>query len=79
MGYYNGFKKSDLGYSIEYFTSDTMPTEESHGDKYFAVMGPFRTKRGAKFHEAHGLGNPHIQTTDDADRIAKEYAERQRA
>ena len=37
-------------------------------------MGPFRTKRAALFTQHHGQGNPHIQTVNDAERIARKYA-----
>lgn len=56
------------------FRSSVTPTEETHGDTFNAVMGPFRTLRAARFTVKHGKGNPHIQTVSDAERIAKKYA-----
>ena len=56
------------------FKSDTTPTHESHGSIYAAVIGPFRTKRGATFDAAVGRNNPHIQHVNDAERIARKYA-----
>ena len=48
------------------------PTQATHGHLYGAVIGPFRTKRGAQFMAKHGRSNPHLQTVDDAERIAKQ-------
>ncbi len=56
------------------FRSAAVPTEESHGEVFNAVMGPFRTLRAARFTVKHGKGNPHIQTVADAERIARKYA-----
>lgn len=53
------------------FKSDTTPTTASHGRLYYAVIGPFRTKRGAEFMRDHGAGNPHCRCVDDAERLAK--------
>ena len=49
------------------FKSGEMPTESSHGHLYGAVIGPFRSKRGAHFM----ANNPHIQHVRDAERLAK--------
>lgn len=46
------------------------PTEATHGEKYGAVIGAFRTMRGANFMAEHGANNPHVQTVEDAERIA---------
>jgi hypothetical protein len=53
------------------FKSETAPTESSHGHLYNAVIGPFRTNRGAVFMAEHGHNNPHLQTVADAERIAR--------
>lgn len=55
---------------LEAFHSDCTPTESSHGNQYRAVIGPFRTKRGAKWTERYGYMNPHFVTVDDAERLA---------
>ncbi len=47
------------------------PTEASHGKLYNAVIGAFRTKRGALFMALHGFNNPHCQTVADAERLSK--------
>jgi len=54
----------------EVFRSTATPTAESHGEKYVAVIGPFRTVRGANFMRDHGQGNPHCQCVSDAERLA---------
>jgi len=59
------------------FRSKTIPTGASHGDLYNAVIGPFRTKRGAEIMRDFGQGNPHLQTVADAEWMAK--SERMRA
>jgi hypothetical protein len=51
------------------------PTKEMC-PQYSAVIGPFRTKRGAKFMAEHGANNPHCQTVREAERIAKQIADR---
>ena len=57
----------------EVFKFDGTPTETTHGETYLAVIGPFRTMRGAKFMADYGgNGNPHIQCVADAERTAKE-------
>jgi hypothetical protein len=56
------------------FKSEFTPTRETHGNLFGAVIGPFRTKRGAMFDAAVGRNNPHIQHVRDAERIAAKYA-----
>lgn len=60
--------------TLQVFKSENEPTRESHGALYAAVIGPFRTMRGARFMAEHGRGNPHVQTVSDAERIAKQLA-----
>jgi hypothetical protein len=55
----------------EVFRCNFTPTAASHGDQYAAVIGPFRTVRGARFMAEHGEGNPHCLSVADAERIAK--------
>ena len=59
----------------EVFRFDETPTEDTHGDKYFAAIGPFRTKRGALFMATCGHNNPHCQCVADAERIARKQKE----
>lgn len=56
------------------FTFDGTPTEQTHGDQFAAVIGPFRTKRGAQFMADYGRGNPHCVCVSDAEQLAKIHA-----
>lgn len=56
----------------ETFRSLSNPTPEVYGKQYTAVIGPFRTVRGAEFMRLYGRANPHLQTVADAERLAKE-------
>lgn len=61
------------GQKPQIFRSNVTPTEQSHGDFYNAVIGPFKTLRGAQFMRQFGQGNPHCQTVNDAEKLAKMY------
>ncbi len=54
----------------EIFRSSNTPTSAEF-PQFAAVIGPFRTVRGANFMLKHGYGNPHCQTVSDAERLAK--------
>lgn len=56
------------------FRSTKTPTTKSHGKRFNAVIGPFRTVRGANYMKLYGANNPHMQTVADAERIAKQNA-----
>lgn len=73
--FYVGYRNYDNHkYSKHLFKSAETPTGETHGDLYFAVLGPFRTKLGAVCDILYAdNGNPHIQCVADAERIAKQY------
>jgi hypothetical protein len=58
------------------FRSASTPEAHTHGSIYSAVIGPFRTKRGAEFMRDHGANNPHCQTVREAERLAKAIADR---
>jgi hypothetical protein len=53
------------------FRSVETPSWDSHGRLYSAVIGPFRTKRGAEFMRDHGDANPHCRTVNDAEHLAR--------
>ena len=53
------------------FKANRTPTAATHGHLFNAVIGPFRTVRGANF-MATCANNPHVQCVNDAERIAKE-------
>ena len=55
----------------EVFNADATPVEATHGTRYNACIGPFRTLRGARFMALSGASNPHVATVADAERIAK--------
>jgi hypothetical protein len=57
--------------SREVFQSFITPTADTHGEKYLACIGPFRTRKAANFMSTHGRNNPHLQTVADAERIVK--------
>jgi hypothetical protein len=67
-----------LGYlayhTPEIFRSETTPTFATHGDRFAAVVGPFRTKRGAAFMRDYGSGNPHCRCVSEAEKLGKLYA-----
>jgi hypothetical protein len=57
------------------FSCMNTPTRDTHGHRYTAVIGPFKTILGAEFYRRYGQGNPHIVTVDDAERLALECNE----
>jgi hypothetical protein len=60
------------GTTREVFRSRETPTQQSHGAKYAAAIGPFRTRAGADFMAAYGHhNNPHLRSVADAERLAK--------
>lgn len=59
-----------IGGGREVFRSVEVPTTESHGNLYGAVIGPFRTRRGADFMARHGAGNPHCRCVWEAEKLA---------
>lgn len=67
--YYVGLAR--IGFAREVFLSPSVPTEESHGDRYGITIGPFRTRRGAEYMAVYGHNNPHCQSVADAERLAK--------
>ena len=69
MKVYVGIKKSG---KREVFKNNSTPTELNHGYLYFAVIGPFKTMRGANYMSKYGCNNPHLQDVADAERISKE-------
>ena len=65
VGYLHGGGREAFRTAIE-------PTQDSHGDRFFATWGPFRTKRGARVGASgRAVNNPHMVTVGDVERIAK--------
>lgn len=58
----------------EIFLSATVPTEQSHGNRFEAVIGPFRTRQGAQFMKDYGANNPHCRTVREAEKLAAKCA-----
>ena len=76
VGYYRGGNAktvltNDRVHRLIAFQCGVTPTYESHGILYAAVIGPFDTKRAAKWAEKYGLNNPHFTCVADAERISK--------
>jgi hypothetical protein len=67
--YYVGKKHNSIARVV--FTSAITPTQQTHGERFSSVIGPFKAKRAAQFTALFGHNNPHIQTVSDAERIAK--------
>jgi len=63
------------GLTREVFRNADTPTFDSHGHLYGAVIGPFRTRRGADFMAKYGYGNPHCRCVSEAEKLAKRYAD----
>lgn len=63
VGLVKGGKREIISHHIQ-------PTAASHGASYYAMIGPFRTRKGAEFMRDNGAGNPHCQTVSDAERLA---------
>ena len=61
-------------HKLEAFRAQHEPTQKTHGRLYLAVVGPFVTRRGAHWAQAHALNNPHAQTVASIERIAKMQA-----
>jgi hypothetical protein len=70
MKYYIGIKVGRGRYLFQLANKPSYMVA-SHG--YDAIIGPFQTKRGARFMQRYGQGNPHCQTIKDAERLAKKY------
>ena len=54
------------------FSSVNVPTKESHGDNFIAVIGAFRTRRAQIWALKYGKNNPHFQAVNDAEKLSKE-------
>ena len=61
--------RHDAPYAV--FRSKEIPTYETHGAWYGAVIGPFRTRRAAEFMARYGRGNPHLRCVSDAERLTR--------
>lgn len=55
------------------FQSLTIPSRESHGARFTAVIGPFQSKVGAAFFARYGQDYPSIRTAGDVERLARQH------
>ena len=55
------------------FHATAIPTQESHGARFTAVIGPFQSKVGAAFFARYGKDNPDIRTAGDVERLARQH------
>ena len=53
------------------FRSSKIPTKESHGHLFTAVIGPFKSKVGAHYFARYGRDNPHLHTAKEVERLAR--------
>jgi hypothetical protein len=73
--WYVGVRREDGLRSAIRLPSDMgAPSERTHGRHYAAMIGPFKTKRGALWMATYGRNNPHVQHVDDAERLARRTA-----
>lgn len=68
MPFYLGKRGED---DLILFHSTAMPTKQTHGHLYKAVIGPFKSKVGAGYFARYGKDNPDIRTAADAERLAR--------
>lgn len=68
MPFYLGKRGED---DLILFHSAAIPTKQTHGHLYKAVIGPFQSKVGAGYFARYGRHNPQIRTAADAERLAR--------
>ena len=68
MAFYLGRRKQG---DLILFRSAQPPTKESHGQRFVAVIGTFKSKVGAIYFARYGRDDPRIRTADDAERLAR--------
>jgi hypothetical protein len=68
MPFYLGNRGED---DLILFHTTAIPTKQTHGHLYKAVIGPFQSKVGAGYFARYGKNNPDIRTAVDAERLAR--------
>lgn len=68
MAFYLGRRRQG---DLILFRSANTPTKESHGQRFTAVIGPFKSKIGASYFARYGRDNPFIRTAEDAEDLAR--------
>lgn len=53
------------------FHSSNIPTKETHGHLFTAVIGPFKSKVGAHYFARYGRDNPQLCAADEVERLAR--------
>jgi hypothetical protein len=53
------------------FHCASVPTQESHGHLYTAVIGPFHSRLAAHYFARHGRDDPNLRSAADAERLAR--------
>ena len=53
------------------FHSTAIPTKQTHGHLYKAVIGPFVSRVGAGYFARYGRNNPDLRTAADVERLAR--------
>ncbi len=69
---YVGHNKDTSELDVIYTDATPESANEKGFESYSWLIGEFKTLRGARFYQTHGLNNPHVQNVNDAERIAKE-------
>ena len=68
MPFYLGKRRED---DLILFHTTAIPTKQTHGHLYKAVIGPFKSKVGAGYFARYGRNNPDIRTAADAEHLAR--------
>jgi hypothetical protein len=68
MPFYLGKRGED---DLILFHSIAIPTKQTHGHLFMAVIGPFVSRVGAGYFARYGRNNPEIRTAADAERLAR--------
>ncbi|MBI5933823.1 MAG: hypothetical protein HY867_08955 [Chloroflexi bacterium] len=68
MAYYLGHRAQG---DLILFHSAQPPTKESHGQRFAAVIGPFKSRVGASYYARYGQGDPRLCTAEDVERLAR--------
>ena len=53
------------------FRSSNIPTKETHGHLFTAVIGPFKSKVGAHYFARYGRDNPQLCSAEEVERLAR--------
>ena len=67
MAFYLGKRRQG---DLILFRSSNLPTKESHGHLFTAVIGPFKSKVGAKYFARYLRDNPLPCTAEEIERLA---------